>query len=93
MEWLVITFGFVRYFSELLIKQHLSVYYLPLLCVASPTSIRYLAPLVCRLDVSRLDTSTPKKKLVVRPLEGSLYSLRLPTSGRGPGPTASALKC
>jgi hypothetical protein len=38
------------------------------------------------LHVLRLDTSIPKKKLVVRPLKGSLYSLRLPTSGLGPGP-------
>jgi hypothetical protein len=48
-----------------------------------------LGPLGCRLDVSRLDTSTPKKKLVVQPLGGSLYSLRLPTFGRGPGPAHS----
>jgi hypothetical protein len=33
-----------------------------------------LGPLGCRLDVSRLDTSIPKKKLVVRPIGGSLYS-------------------
>jgi hypothetical protein len=32
----------------------------------------YLAPLRCRLDVSRLDTSIPKKELVTRPPEGSL---------------------
>jgi hypothetical protein len=44
-----------------------------------------LAPLVGRLNVSRLDTSIPKIKLVVRPLGGSLYSLRLPTTGLGPG--------
>jgi hypothetical protein len=36
--------------------------------------------------VSRLDTSIPKIKLVVRPLRGSLYSLRLPTTRLGPGP-------
>jgi hypothetical protein len=39
-----------------------------------------LGPLGGRLDVSRLDTSIPKKKLMTRPLGGSLYSLRLPTS-------------
>jgi hypothetical protein len=32
----------------------------------------YLAPLGCRLDASRLDTSIPKKELVSRPLGGSL---------------------
>jgi hypothetical protein len=46
-----------------------------------------LGPLGGRLDVSRLDTSIPKIKLVVQPLGGSLYSLRLPTIGLGPGPT------
>jgi hypothetical protein len=48
-----------------------------------------LGPLVGRLDVSRLDSSIPKIKLVVRPLGGSLYSLRLPTTGLGPGPAHS----
>jgi hypothetical protein len=43
-----------------------------------------LAPLGCRLDVSRLDI--PKGKLVARPPGGSLYGLRLPTSGLEPGP-------
>jgi hypothetical protein len=60
----VITFGFVQYFCELLIKQHLFVCYLSSLCVALPTSPWYLAPLGCRLDVLRLDTSIPKGKLV-----------------------------
>jgi hypothetical protein len=40
-----------------------------------------LGPLVGRLDVSRLDTSVPKRKLVVGSLGGSLYCLRLPTFG------------
>jgi hypothetical protein len=31
-----------------------------------------LGPLGCRLDVSRLDTSIPKKELVTQPLGGSL---------------------
>jgi hypothetical protein len=48
-----------------------------------------LGPVGGRLDVSRLDTSIPKKKLMTRPLGGSLYSLRLPTSGLGPGPAHS----
>jgi hypothetical protein len=48
-----------------------------------------LGPLGGRLDVSRLDTSIPKKKLMTQPLGGSLYSLRLPTSGLGPGPAHS----
>jgi hypothetical protein len=48
-----------------------------------------LGPLGGRLDVSRLDTSIPKKKLVAWPLGGSLYSLRLPTSGLGPEPAHS----
>ena len=48
-----------------------------------------LGPLVGRLDVSRLDTSIPKIKLVVWPLGGILYSLRLPTTGLGPGPAHS----
>jgi hypothetical protein len=48
-----------------------------------------LAPLVGRLNVSRLDTSIPKRKLVVRPLGDSLYRLRIPTTGLGPGPTHS----
>jgi hypothetical protein len=39
--------------------------------------------------VSRLDTSIPKIKLVVRPLGGSLYSLRLPTTRLGPRPAHS----
>jgi hypothetical protein len=39
--------------------------------------------------VSRLDTSIPKIKVVVWPLGGSLYSLRLPTIGLGPGPARS----
>jgi hypothetical protein len=63
----VITFVFVRYFWELSINQLLSVCYLCLLCVALPTPPWYLAPLGCRLDVSRLDTSIPKKELVTRP--------------------------
>jgi hypothetical protein len=49
----------------------------------------YLAPLGGRLDVSRLDTSIPKRKLAARALGGSLYGLRLPTSGLGPGPAHS----
>jgi hypothetical protein len=64
----VITFVFVRYFWELSIKQHLSVCYLSLLCVALPTPPWYLAPLGCRLDVSRLDPSIPKGKLFARSL-------------------------
>jgi hypothetical protein len=32
----------------------------------------YLAPLECRFDVSRLDTSIPKKELVSQPPGGSL---------------------
>jgi hypothetical protein len=39
--------------------------------------------------VSRLDTSIPKIKLVARSLGCSLYSLRLPTTGLGPGPAHS----
>jgi hypothetical protein len=31
-----------------------------------------LGPVGCRLDVSRLDTSIPKKELVTRPPGGSL---------------------
>jgi hypothetical protein len=52
-----------------------------------PTFPWYLAPLGGRLNVSRLDTSIPKRKLVARSLGGSLYNLRLPTSRLGPGPT------
>jgi hypothetical protein len=48
-----------------------------------------LGPLRGRLDVSRLDTSISKRKLVARSLGGSLYNLRLPTSGLGPGPAHS----
>jgi hypothetical protein len=45
-----------------------------------------LGPLGCRLDVSRLDTSIPKKELVTRPPGGSLdWDLDLYT--------ASARKC
>jgi hypothetical protein len=68
----VITFVFVRYFWELSIKQLLFVWYLFLLCVALPTPLLVLGPLGSRLDVSRLDTSTPKKELVTRPPGGSL---------------------
>jgi hypothetical protein len=42
-----------------------------------------LGPLGGRLDVSRLDTSIPKRKLVARSLGGSFYNLRLPTSELG----------
>jgi hypothetical protein len=60
------------------------------LAVCSVTNLPwYLAPLGCRLDVSRLDTSIPKRKLVARSLWGSLYGLRLPASGLGPGPAHS----
>jgi hypothetical protein len=46
----------------------------------------YLAPLGCRLDVSRLDTSLPKKELVTWPPGGSLdWDLDLHTT--------SARKC
>jgi hypothetical protein len=65
----VITFVLVRYFWELSIKHHLYVCYLSLLCVALPTPPWYLAPLGCRLDMSRLDTSVPKKELVTGPQE------------------------
>jgi hypothetical protein len=45
-----------------------------------------LGPLGCRLNVSKLDTSIPKKELVTRPLGGSLdWDLELYT--------ASARKC
>jgi hypothetical protein len=67
----VITFVLVRYFWELSIKQLLSVWYLLLLCVALSTPLLVPAPLGCRLDVSRLDTSIPKKELVTRPPGGS----------------------
>jgi hypothetical protein len=43
------------------------------LAVCSVTNFSLvLSPLGCRLDVSRLDTSIPKKELVTRPLGGSL---------------------
>jgi hypothetical protein len=48
-----------------------------------------LGPLGGRLNVSGLDTSILKRKLVARSLGGSLYSLRLPTSRLGPGPAHS----
>jgi hypothetical protein len=48
-----------------------------------------LGPLGGRLDMSRLDTSIPKRKLVARSLGGSLYNLRLPTSRLGPRPAHS----
>jgi hypothetical protein len=68
----VITFVFVIYFWELSIKQLLYVCYLCSLCVVLPTPPWYLRPLGCRLDLSRLDTSIPKKELVTRPPGGSL---------------------
>jgi hypothetical protein len=43
-----------------------------LLCASLPTSLWYLAPLGCRLNVSRLDASILKKELVTWPLGGSL---------------------
>jgi hypothetical protein len=62
------------------------VQYLFLLCVALPTPLLELGPLGCRLDVSRLDTSIPKKELVSWPPGGSLdWDLDLFT--------ASARKC
>jgi hypothetical protein len=82
----VITFVFVRYFWELSIKQLLSVWCLFLLCVVHQLLFWYLPPLGCRLNVSRLDTSTPKKELVSRPPGGSLdWDLDLHTT--------SARKC
>jgi hypothetical protein len=42
------------------------VYHLSLLCVVLPTPW-YLAPLGCRLDVSRLYTSILKKELAMAP--------------------------
>jgi hypothetical protein len=68
----VITFVFVRYFWELSIKQLLSVWCLFFLCVVLSTPLLVLGPLGCRLVVSRLDTSIPKKELVSRPPGGSL---------------------
>jgi hypothetical protein len=57
-----------------------------LVCVVLSTSLLVLGPLGCRLVVSRLDTSIPKKELVYRPLGGSLdWDLDLHT--------ASARKC
>jgi hypothetical protein len=43
-----------------------------LVCALLPPSPWYLAPLGCRLDVSRLDASMPKKELVTWPPGGSL---------------------
>jgi hypothetical protein len=37
------------------------VYHLSLLCVVLSTPPWYLAPVGCRLDVSRLDASIPKR--------------------------------
>jgi hypothetical protein len=48
-----------------------------------------LGPLGGRLDVLRLDTSIPKRKLVARSLGGSLYGVRLPTSRLGVVPAHS----
>jgi hypothetical protein len=82
----VIKFVFVRYFWELSIKQLLYVWSLLLLCVVLSTPLLVLAPLGCRLDASRLDTSIPKKELVSRPPGVSLdWDLDLHT--------ASARKC
>jgi hypothetical protein len=54
-------------------------------CVLS-TPLLVLGPLGCRLDVSRLDTSIPKKELVSQPLGGNIdWDLDLHT--------ASARKC
>jgi hypothetical protein len=47
------------------------MYHLSLLCVVLPTLPWYLAPVGCRLDVSRLDASIPKKSWE-RPPGGSL---------------------
>jgi hypothetical protein len=55
-------------------------------CGATNSSPGTWPPLGCRLDVSRLDTSIPKKELVSRPPGGSLnWDLDLFT--------ASARKC
>jgi hypothetical protein len=43
-----------------------------LLCAVLSTLLLVLGPLGCRLVVSRLDTSIPKKELVSRPPGGSL---------------------
>jgi hypothetical protein len=57
-----------------------------LLCVTLPTPLLVLGPIECSLDVSRLDTSIPKKELVSWLPGGSLdWDLDLYT--------ASARKC
>jgi hypothetical protein len=55
------------------------------LAVCSVTNFSLvLAPLGCRLDVSRLDTSIPKKELVTRPPGDSLdWDLDLYTAWLG----------
>jgi hypothetical protein len=70
----VIIFGFVRYFLRIvnLIVSEL-ICMLLVLAVCSVTNFSLVpAPLGCSLDVSRLDTSIPKKELVARPPGGSL---------------------
>jgi hypothetical protein len=67
------------------INQTALIYMLFVLAVCIVTNFSLvLAPLVCRLDVSRLDTSIPKKELVTRPPGDSLdWDLDLYTAWLG----------
>jgi hypothetical protein len=47
------------------------VYHLSLLCVVLPTPPWYLAPVGCRLDVSRLDCNIPKKNVDQKLISGA----------------------
>jgi hypothetical protein len=60
----VITFAFRKVLLSTIYQAVLALIYIlfaPVVCVALPTLPWYLAPVGCRLDVSRLDTSVPDR--------------------------------
>jgi hypothetical protein len=61
----------VKYYLSSNITTYLHATF-PLLCASLPTSSLVLGPLVCRLDLSRLDASIFKKELVTWSPGGNL---------------------
>jgi hypothetical protein len=60
----VITFAFCKVLLSTIYQAILAlicILFAPVVCVALSTPLWYLAPLGCRLDVSRMDTSIPKR--------------------------------
>jgi hypothetical protein len=60
----VTTFAFYKVLLSTIYQAVLAlicILFAPVVCVALPTLPWYLAPVGCRLDVSRLDTSMPDR--------------------------------